>query len=72
MTDYKIFFRNDEDYGNEVFNRKNVPIPKVDETVCLINPNIQRRFKVVKVEYNYYTRNEEYFSIDVYVKEIKE
>ena len=72
MTDYKICFRNYEDYGNTVFERKNFPIPRAGETVFLISPEKQKRFTVVSIEYNYYERNEEYFCVDVYVKESKE
>ena len=68
MNGYKVYFRNEEDYGNEIFMRMNAPIPKAGEIICLLNPNVQRRFKVVRVEYDYFTRNDEYFSIDVYVK----
>ena len=72
MTDYKIYFRDYEDYGNTVFERRNFPIPRIGETVYLINPDKQRKFTVVSVEYDYYERNEEYFSIDVFIKELKE
>lgn len=71
MTDYRINFRNEEDFGNTLFRRDNVPIPRIGEKIFLINPSVQRAFEVTRVEYSYYERNEELFMLEVFLKEIK-
>ena len=71
MKNYRIVFRNEEDFGNTLFYRGNFPIPRIGETISLINPNVQRSFEVTRVEYSYYERNEELFMLEVFLKEIK-
>lgn len=71
MKNYRIVFRNEEDFGNTLFYRDNFPIPRIGEKISLINPNLQRSFEVTRVEYSYYERNEELFMLEVFLKEIK-
>lgn len=71
MTNYRINFRNEEDFRNTLFHRDNFPIPRIGEKIFLINPRLQRVFEVMRVEYSYYERNEEDFVVEVFLKEIK-
>lgn len=71
MIDYRIVFRNEEDFGNTLFHRDNIPIPRKGEKICLINPMEQHSYEVLRVEYNYYERNEALFNVEVFLKEIK-
>lgn len=73
MKDYVVVFRNEDDLKNEIFNRINIPVPRIGETVYLLDSKrIPKKYLTTNVRYIYSEKFEDYCGIEVFVKSQKE